>query len=74
MYIINVEMMKGLMIIVDIGGRSFEFVKQGIALFALPLIWLYSGKQGYYNKYVKYFYYLFYPVHMLALGLWIYLL
>jgi len=74
MYIINVEMMKGLMLIVDIGGSSFEFAKQGLALFALPFIWLYNGKQGYYNKYVKYFYYAFYPVHMFILGLWIYLL
>lgn len=74
MYIINAEMMKGLMLMVDIGGVSFEFAKQGIAVLALPIIWLYNGKQGYYNKYVKYFYYLFYPVHLLVLGLWIYLL
>lgn len=74
MYIINVEMMKGQMLIIDVGGTVFEFAKQGLALLALPFIWLYNGKQGYYNKYVKYFYYTFYPVHMLVLGLWIYLL
>lgn len=41
---------------------------QSFAVLALPIIWLYNGKQGYYNKYIKYGYYLFYPVHCLVLG------
>ncbi len=42
---------------------------QSFAVLALPLIWLYNGKQGYYNKYIKWGYYLFYPVHCLVLGI-----
>ena len=42
---------------------------QSFAVLALPLIWLYNGKQGYYNKYIKLSYYLFYPVHCLVLGI-----
>ncbi len=42
---------------------------QSFAVLALPLIWLYNGKQGCYNKYIKWGYYLFYPVHCLVLGL-----
>ncbi|MBR2409720.1 MAG: hypothetical protein IKB07_12305 [Lachnospiraceae bacterium] len=40
-------------------------------LLCLPLIpiWLYRGKQGPYNKAIKYVYYGFYPVHLLVLGL-----
>ena len=42
---------------------------QSFAVLALPLIWLYNGKQGYYNKYIKWSYYLFYPAHCLILGI-----
>lgn len=42
---------------------------QSFAILALPIIWLYNGRQGYYNKYIKWTYYLFYPVHCLVLGI-----
>lgn len=52
---------------VNIFGINFSI--QSFAVFALPVIWLYNGKQGYYNKYIKLSYYLFYPVHCLVLGI-----
>jgi len=36
-------------------------------LLALPLLWLYNGQPG--NKGMKYFFYLYYPVHLVLLGL-----
>lgn len=68
MYWINCEMMKGLLLTFTFMGIPFEFYQQGFALLSLPLIWLYNGKQGYYNRGIKYFYYLFYPVHIAVLG------
>ena len=72
MYYINCEMLKGLVIPVELFGHTFEIVQQGLALLALPIIWCYSTKQGPYNKAIKYFYYLFYPAHLLVLGLIVY--
>lgn len=69
MYWIAAEMIKGMMVPVSFFGLEFEVYKQSFWLLALPLIWLYNGKQGYYSKTVKYVYYWFYPVHMLILGL-----
>ena len=68
MYWINCGMMKGLLLTFTIMGIPFKFYQQGFALLSLPLIWLYNGKQGYYNRGIKYFYYLFYPVHIAVLG------
>ncbi|MEY8461772.1 TraX family protein [Streptococcus merionis] len=42
---------------------------QVFALLALPLIWSYNGQQGYHTKMNQTFNYLFYPLHMLILGL-----
>lgn len=39
------------------------------ALFALIPIALYNGKRGYDNVFVKYGFYLFYPVHLALLAL-----
>ena len=69
MYWINCEMLKGMMIPVRIFGFTVEVHKQGIAILSLPLIWLYNGKQGVYNKIIKNVYYWFYPVHLLLLGI-----
>jgi len=35
-----------------------------LSLLALIPIWLYTGKQGLYNQWIKYFYYAFYPAHL----------
>lgn len=63
------EMIQGIVIPINLFGLEFEIHRQSIALLSLPLIWLYNGKQGLYNKFVKYFYYLFYPLHILLLAL-----
>ena len=36
-------------------------------LLALPLIWLYNGEKGPGGKGLRLFWYIFYPLHMLAL-------
>jgi hypothetical protein len=41
---------------------------QYYALLSLPIIWLYSGKAGYQSKSLKTFNYLFYPLHMVVIG------
>lgn len=74
MYWINCEMMMGMMIPITLFGTEVLVYKQGFALLSLPIIWLYNGEQGLYNKAVKGLYYWFYPLHMLLLGLLITLL
>lgn len=68
-YYINFEVLGGLVIPVSIGNIQFEFPVQGFAIFSLIFIFLYNGKQGPYNKFIKYSYYLFYPLHLLILGI-----
>lgn len=53
--------------IFNIGNMPFPM--QGMGVLALIFIWSYNGRRGYYNKAVKYSYYLFYPLHMLILSL-----
>lgn len=69
MYVIQCEMIQGMMILITMFGIEFEIYKQGFAILALLFIWLYRGEQGLYNRTVKWVYYLFYPVHMLVLSL-----
>ena len=64
---INLEAMGGLVYPFELFGREWLFPQQGFALLALIPIWLYRGKQGLYNKILKYTYYTFYPVHLLIL-------
>ena len=61
-----------------LGGYGYEFVlagnthfipRQAIALLALIPIWQYNGKQGYHSKKMQYAYYVFYPLHILVLGI-----
>ena len=67
MIYINAEVLAGYYFTVEIFGMEFEIVRQGLAVLALIPIWLYRGKQGFYNKAVKAVYYWFYPVHLFAL-------
>lgn len=65
LYFINWEFMGSMM--VPLG--SFEIPLQGLAVLALPLIWLYQGKQGSHTPFTKWVGYWFYPVHALVLYL-----
>lgn len=44
------------------------FSPQYYAILSLPIIWLYSGKAGYQSTFLKTFNYLFYPLHMVVIG------
>ena len=48
---------------------EFVLPVQSLALFSLPIIWIYNGKKGYHNNFIKYIFYAFYPLHMLILAL-----
>ena len=69
LYYINVELLGGLFFEVNILGVTLEVVQQGLALLALPIIWLYNGERGYHKKWWQYFCYAFYPLHMIVLYL-----
>lgn len=69
LYMINVEMMGGLVYVLELFGKEFLVPQQGFALLSCIPIWLYSGEQGFYNKTVRNIYYWFYPAHMLILAL-----
>lgn len=69
MYIINFKMKSSDIITLLIFGAELQLPLQGLAILALPLIWLYNGKQGLYNKFIKNVYYWFYPVHLFILGI-----
>lgn len=69
LWYINVEMLGGFGYEFSLFGQTHFFTRQGIALLALIPIWLYRGKQGYHSKWLQYFYYAFYPAHLLILGI-----
>ncbi|MBO5037309.1 MAG: conjugal transfer protein TraX [Clostridia bacterium] len=69
LYYINFEMLGGFSYEVNIFGHTYFLARQGLALLALIPIWLYSGKQGHHSKAFQYFNYIFYPLHLLILGL-----
>jgi len=68
LWYINFEMLGGLSYEVYIFGEIHFIARQGIAVLALIPIWLYKGRQGYHSKILQYFYYAFYPIHLLILG------
>ena len=69
LYWINVMLIGGLSVPVQIFGHEIFIVQQSMACLALAPIWLYKGKQGPHNKIVQTGFYAFYPVHMLVLSL-----
>lgn len=69
LYIINMQLLGGYGYEVELFGKNYFLTQQGLALLALIPIWLYRGKQGPYNRFIKELYYWFYPVHMLVLVL-----
>ena len=69
MWFINMEMLGGRELDVEVFGKVFFIAQQGIAVFSLIPIWLYRGRQGYHAKWFKYFCYAFYPAHLLILAI-----
>ena len=69
LWYINVEMLGGLVYEFALFGTTLSIHRQGFALLALIPIWLHRGKQGYHSRAFQYGCYLFYPVHLLVLGL-----
>jgi hypothetical protein len=67
LYYINTEMLGGFEYVFTLFGQEVHLLRQSLSLIALIPIWLYNGKQGYYNKYIKYLYYSFYPCHIMLL-------
>ena len=67
LYYINTEMLGGLEYVFTLFEHEVHLLRQSLSLIALIPIWLYNGKQGYYNKYIKYLYYSFYPCHIMLL-------
>lgn len=68
MWYINCEMLGGFGYEINLFGSTYFLARQGIALLALIPIWLYHGKQGCHNKILQSVYYIFYPLHLLLLG------
>ena len=66
---INMMLIGGLSVPVQIFGHEIFIVQQSMACLALVPIWLYKGKQGPHNKIIQTGFYAFYPVHMLILSL-----
>lgn len=69
LWYINKEILGGYMYEIPAGDLTFWLDRQGLALLALIPIWLYRGEQGHHSKAYRYFCYLFYPAHLLVLGL-----
>ena len=69
MWYINTQILSGFYYEWEIFGTKIEVVRQGFAMLALIPIWLYKGKQGFYNKWIRALYYWFYPLHLFVLWL-----
>ena len=69
MYYLNVVVLKGMEVPVELFGREFFISQQGLALFSLIPIWLYNGTKGIRSKTFQYCCYAFYPEHMVILYL-----
>lgn len=69
LWYLNVEILGGLVYEFSLFGTPLTIHRQGFALLALIPIWLYRGRQGHHSKAFQYGCYLFYPAHLLILGL-----
>ena len=69
LWYINDELLGGYTYEFMLWGRTVFLTRQSLALLALIPIWLYRGRQGHHSKAFQYTCYLFYPVHLLLLGL-----
>ena len=69
LYFLNRNLMYGRGYMIFLFGHGVFLWQQSFALLALLPIWLYRGKQGPHSKGLRLFYYSFYPVHLLILGL-----
>lgn len=67
LYYVNVEMMGGMYVPVELFGQSFELHQQSLALLALVPIWLYRGRKGSESVLFRFGCYFFYPAHILLL-------
>lgn len=66
---INVVLLGGITLPFVVAGKTFAFPIQSLAILSLFFIRKYNGLLGPYNKSGQYFFYVFYPLHMLILGL-----
>lgn len=67
LYYVNVEMLGGMFVPVELFGQSFELHQQSLALLALIPIWLYRGRKGSESTLFRFACYFFYPAHILLL-------
>ena len=67
LYYINVEMLAGLYVPVELFGQTFELHQQLLALLALIPIWFYNGRKGKESVLFRFGCYFFYPAHILLL-------
>ncbi len=74
LFLINWDMLGGLVIPFTAGGQEYQFPIQSLALIGLVLTWLYNGKQGPHSKKIQYACYAFYPAHMAVLDILQYVL
>lgn len=66
---LNAFVLRGFSYVVEIFGTEILVPRQALAILALIPIWMYRGKQGYHEKWFRYFCYWFYPAHLLAMHL-----
>ena len=69
MVAINIIFFEGLVVPIELLGKTIEIPTQAFAVFSLIPIWLYGGKKGVSSKVMQYGFYAFYPVHMIILYL-----
>ncbi|MBQ6833925.1 MAG: conjugal transfer protein TraX, partial [Lachnospiraceae bacterium] len=68
LWYINTEMLGGFSYELHMFRQTYFLLRQSFALLALIPIWLYRGNQGYHSKQLQMVYYVFYPLHLLILG------